>query len=87
MYIYIYIYIYIRGGTVQRYHGSVRTSIRGSRFDTISVHQGKKINLLCSFSFHLFLTDSRANKKKNIHLDVKMLIFNTNTIITLLYYI
>ncbi len=40
--IYIYIYIYIRGGTVHRYHGSVRTSLRGSRFDTISVKQKKK---------------------------------------------
>ncbi len=26
-----------RGGTVHRCHGSVRTSVRGSRFDTISV--------------------------------------------------
>ncbi len=25
----IYIYIYIRGGTVHRCHGSVRTSVRG----------------------------------------------------------
>ncbi len=36
-------------------------------------------------SFHLFWTDSRANKKKKIHLDVKILIINT--IIKLLYYI
>ncbi len=41
----IYIYIYIRGGTV-------RTSVRGSRFDTISVQHEKKRN--CSVSFHLF---------------------------------
>ncbi len=36
------IYVYIRGGTVHRCHGSVRTSVRGSRFDTISVQQEKK---------------------------------------------
>ncbi len=36
-------YIYIRGGMVHRCHGSVRTSVRGSRFDTISVQQEKQI--------------------------------------------
>ncbi len=51
-----------RGGTVHRCHGSVRTSVRGSRFDTISVQHEKKRNL-CSVSFHLFWTDSSANKK------------------------
>ncbi len=36
--------IAIRGGAVHRCHGSVRTSVRGSRFDTISVqHEKKKI--------------------------------------------
>ncbi len=49
-----FIYIYIRGGTVHRCHSSVRTSVRGSRFDTISVQHEKKRNLLCSVSFHLF---------------------------------
>ncbi len=29
LYIYIYIYIYIRGDTVHRCHGSVRTSVQG----------------------------------------------------------
>ncbi len=78
LYIYIHTYIhtvytvYIRGGTVHRCHGSVRTSVRGSRFDTISVQHEKKRNLLCSVSFHLFWTDSSANKNR-IHLDVKTL--------------
>ncbi len=50
-----YIYIYIRGGTVHRCHGSVRTSVRGSRFDTISVQQEKKkkSTMLGFFSFIL----------------------------------
>ncbi len=51
----------VRGGTVHRCHGSVRTSVRGSRFDTISVQQEKKKILLCLVSFHLFLTDSCTN--------------------------
>ncbi len=59
MYIYIYIYIYniilyIRGGTVHRCHGSVRTSVRESRFDSISVQQEQKKKLLSSVPFHLF---------------------------------
>ncbi len=54
MYMCVCIYVYIRGGTVHRCHGSVRTSVQGSRFDTISVQQEKKANLLCSVSFHLF---------------------------------
>ncbi len=41
--------------------------------------------LLCSVSIHLFRTDSSANYNC-FHLDVKILIINTNTIITLLYY-
>ncbi len=40
----------------------------------------KQRNLLYSSSFHLFC-------KKNFHLDVKLLIIKTNTIITLLYYV
>ncbi len=32
-----------RGGTVHRCHGSVRTSVRGSRFHTILVHEKKEI--------------------------------------------
>ncbi len=78
------VFIFTRGGTVHRCH-SVRTSVRGSRFVTISVTlQQEKINLLCSVSFHLFRTDSSANYIF-FHLDVKILIINTNTIITLLY--
>ncbi len=69
---------------VHRCHGSVRTSVRGSRFDTISVQQ-EKINLICSVSFHVFRADSSANYNC-FHLDVKIQIINTNTIITLLYY-
>ncbi len=59
---------------VHRCHGSVRTSVQGSRFDTISVQQGKKKITVVQI-------------KINIHLDVKILIIDTNTIITLLYYI
>ncbi len=44
--------IYIRGGTVHKSHGSVCTSVRGSRFDTISLQQEKnKSNMLGFFSF------------------------------------
>ncbi len=70
------IYIYILG--VARY-----TDVT-VRYDFGTT--GKKINLLCSVYFHLFLTDSSANIKE-FHLDVKILIINTNTIITLLYYV
>ncbi len=42
-----FIYIYIIG--VHRCHGSVRTSVRGSRFDTISVKQGKKVIYYAQF--------------------------------------
>ncbi len=43
-----------KNSTVHRCHGSVRTSVRGSRIDTISVQQGKKTNkstmlLFCYF--------------------------------------
>ncbi len=65
--------LFNRGGTVHRCHGSVRTSVRGSRFNTISVQQKKiYIYLLCSVSFHLFLTDSCTNYYF-FHLDVKIL--------------
>ncbi len=49
------VYMYIRGGTVHRCHGSVRTSVRGSRFDTISVQhkKKKKSTMLGFFSFIL----------------------------------
>ncbi len=41
--VYVYVCVYVcRGGTVHRCYGSVRTSVRGSRFDTISVQLGKK---------------------------------------------
>ncbi len=43
-----------RGGTVRRCHGSVCTSVRGSRFDAISVqHEKKKSTMLGFFSFIL----------------------------------
>ncbi len=42
-----------RGGTVHRCHGSVRTSVQVSRFDTISVQQGKQSSMLCFFLFIL----------------------------------
>ncbi len=46
--------IAFRGGAVHRCHGSVRTSVRGSRFDTISVqHEKKKSTMLGFFSFIL----------------------------------
>ncbi len=68
----VYIYIYIRGGTVHRCHGSVSTSVRGSRFDTISVQQEKKKStMLGFFSFILnrqlykllFFSTRRENTK------------------------
>ncbi len=55
MYVYICVCvcvcICVRGGTVHRCHGSVRTSVRGPRFDMISVQQEKKkrITMLSSF--------------------------------------
>ncbi len=45
-----------------------------------------RYNSIKKIIFNLFWTDSSANKKK-IHLDAKILIINTNTIITLLYYV
>ncbi len=44
------IYIYIRGVTVHKYDGSVRTLILTSWFGMISVQQGEKLN----FSFFFF---------------------------------
>ncbi len=35
--------VFYRGGTVHRCHGSVRTSVQGSRFDTILVQQENKM--------------------------------------------
>ncbi len=59
------IYIYIRGGTVHRCHGSVRTSVRGSRFDTISVqHEKKKSTMLGSFIF-IYFEQTIVQIKKN----------------------
>ncbi len=37
-----YICIYIRGVTVHKHHGSVRTSVLTSRFGTVSVQQEEK---------------------------------------------
>ncbi len=45
--------MHCRGGTVHRCHGSVRTSVRGPRFDTISVQHEKKKSMLGFFSFIL----------------------------------
>ncbi len=59
------IYIYIRGGTVHRCHGSVCTSVRGSRFDTISVQQEKKEIYYARFLFIYFEQTVVQIKKKN----------------------
>ncbi len=76
--IYLSIYLSIRGGMVHRCHGSVRTSVRGSRFDTISVQQGKKIY----YARYLFIYFEQTVVQITIffHLDVKIL-----NIITLCY--
>ncbi len=58
----IYIYIFIRGGTIHRCHGSVRTSVRGSRFNRISVQQEKQFEIYYAWFLFIFLTDSSANK-------------------------
>ncbi len=68
-----------RGGTVHRCHGSVRTSVRGSRFDTISVQQEKKLIYYARFLL-IYFEQTVVQIKKKIHLDVKIL-----NIITLCY--
>ncbi len=68
--------------SIDRCHCLVRTSVRGSWFDTIAVQ--KKEIYFARFLFIFFFTDSSANLKK-IHLDVKLRIINT--IITFLYFI
>ncbi len=55
----------IRGGTVHRCHGSVRTSVRGSRFDTISVQHEKKEIYYARFIFIYFEQTVVQIKKKN----------------------
>ncbi len=60
-----------RGGTVRRCHGSVRTSVRGSRFDTISVQHEKKKIYYARFLFIYF--EQTVVQIKKIHLDVKIL--------------
>ncbi len=64
--------IYNRGGTVHRCHGSVRnvTSVRGSRFDTISVQHEKKI-YYARFLFIYF--EQTVEQIKKMHLDVEIL--------------
>ncbi len=57
------LYINNRGGTVHRCHGSVRTSVQGSRFDTISVQQGKKKKSTMLGFFIYF--EQTVNKKKS----------------------
>ncbi len=59
-----HIYIYIRGGTVHRCHGSVRTSVRGSRFDTISVQHEKNKIYYARFLF-IYFEQTVVQIKKN----------------------
>ncbi len=73
-------FLSIRSGTVHRCHGSVRTSVRGSRFDTILVLQEKKSTMLSFFSF-----DGSKIKKIKIHLDVKILYIITLYIYTIYF--
>ncbi len=54
----------------------------GSRFDTISVRQGEKEIYYARFLF-LYFEQTVEQIKKNVHLVVKILIINTNTVITL----
>ncbi len=63
-----FLLMYIRGGTVHRCHGSVRTSVRGSRFDTISVqHEKKKESYYARFLLIYFeQTVVQIIKKKSI---------------------
>ncbi len=63
--------LFSRGGTVHRCHGSVRTSVRGSRFDTISVQHDKKEIYYARFLFIYF--EQTVVQIKKIHLDVKIL--------------
>ncbi len=52
-----------RGGTVHRCHGSVRTSVQGSRFDAISVqHEKKEIYVLFLF---IYFEQTVVQIKKN----------------------
>ncbi len=61
----VYIYIYILwGGTVHRCHGSVRTLVRGSRFDTISVQHEKKKIYYARFLF-IYFEQTVVQIKKN----------------------
>ncbi len=69
-------YIYIIG--VHRCHGSVRTSVRGSRFDTISVQQGKKVIYYAQFLLIYF--EQTLVQIAFFHLDVNIL-----NLITLLF--
>ncbi len=41
--------VFLRGVTVYKYDGSVRTSVLTSRFGMISVQQGDKLNLFFFF--------------------------------------
>ncbi len=60
----IYIYIYIRGGTVHKCHSSVRTSVRGSRFNTILVQHSVQF---------IYFEQTVVQIKKEFHLDLKIL--------------
>ncbi len=75
-----------RGGMVHRCHGSIHTSVRGSRFDTISVQQGKKEIFYARVLF-IYFEQTLVQIKNKFHLDAKILFINTNTIIILLYYV
>ncbi len=77
--------IYIRGGTVHRCHGSVRTSVRGSRFDTISVQQEKK---QIYYAWFLIIYFEQRVVQITIffsHLDVKILNIITCYIYTICF--
>ncbi len=56
-----------------------------SRFDTISVQKQKDI-YYSRFRF-IYFEQTVVQIKKEIHLDVEILIIKTNIIITLLYYV
>ncbi len=54
-----------RGGTVHRCHSSVRTSVRGSRFDTISVQHEKKKEIYYARFLFIYFEQTVVQIKKN----------------------
>ncbi len=65
--------IYIRGGMVNRCHGSIRTSVWGSRFATISVQQKKKEIYYARVLF-IYFEQAVVQITISFHLDAKILI-------------